>query len=94
MTLRLGGAMLLNTEVRSRVEKGLKTEASKVLQSCGMDLSTAIRLFLRQVVEEKGLPFAIKQPNSQTIAAIHEARKISGRFKTAKEIFHDLEEKG
>ena len=80
--------------VRSRIEPAVKVKAEKVLQHCGLDLSTAIRLFLGQVVAQKGLPFDVKVPNATTIAAMEEARRMAAvRFSSAKELFDDLEGK-
>ena len=38
---------MLTVDVRSRVEPELKREAAAVLKAAGLDVSTAIRLFLR-----------------------------------------------
>ncbi|MBI2577927.1 MAG: type II toxin-antitoxin system RelB/DinJ family antitoxin [Candidatus Wildermuthbacteria bacterium] len=40
-----------------RIDKEIKEKAGKTLSSLGLDTSTAIRLFLHQVVIEQGLPF-------------------------------------
>ena len=45
--------------VRARIDEGLKAQASKVLASCGLELSDAIRLYLQQVVLQEGIPFSI-----------------------------------
>ena len=52
-----------NDTVRARIEGTLKADAVQVLASHGLDLSDAIRLFLRQVVARGGMPFAIRNPN-------------------------------
>ncbi len=40
----------------------------------GLDLTTAITLFLKQAVREQAIPFEIKRdmPNAETIAAMNE----------------------
>ena len=43
---------MLTVDVRSRVEPELKREAAAVLNAAGLDVSTAIRLFLRSVPKE------------------------------------------
>lgn len=68
-------------EVRLRIELDLKKQASEILSDLGLDFSTAIRMFLRQVVEVNGIPFDIQKPNKVTIAAMEEAREISKRNK-------------
>lgn len=65
---------MLTVDVRSRVAPELKSEAAAVLEASGLDISTAIRLFLRSVVETGGLPMEIARPNPATIAAIKAAK--------------------
>lgn len=40
-----------------RLDETLRNEAAQVAQGMGIDLSSAIRLFLTQMVKENGLPF-------------------------------------
>jgi DNA-damage-inducible protein J len=82
-------------EIRSRIEPDLKENATRVLASCGLNVSDAVRLFLRQVVAQNGLPFEVKAPNAVTRAAMEEAD--SGklpRFGSVQELFDDLEKDG
>lgn len=65
---------MLTVDVRSRVESELKEEATAVLRAAGLDISTAIRLFLRSVVEKGGLPMEMPRPNPTTLAAIKAAK--------------------
>lgn len=65
---------MMTVDVRSRVEPELKREAAAVLKAAGLDVSTAIRLFLRSVVETGGLPMAMPRPNAETLAAIRSAK--------------------
>jgi len=83
---------LKSAEIRSRIEPDLKEKSVEVLATLGLDLSDAIRLFLRKVVEEKGLPFAVRQPNATTVAAMVEARESTReRFETPESLFNALE---
>jgi DNA-damage-inducible protein J len=66
---------MLTVDVRSRVEPELKREATAVLKAAGLDVSTAIRLFLRSVVEKGGLPMDLPRPNPTTLAAIKAAKE-------------------
>ena len=65
---------MLTVEVRSRVEPELKREAAAVLKAAGLDVSTAIRLFLRSVVEKGGLPMELARANPVTLAAMRDAK--------------------
>lgn len=51
-----------NAVVRARIDAELKSEAAAVLKANDLELSDAIRLFLRQVVRSGGLPFAVRNP--------------------------------
>lgn len=61
---------MFTVDVRSRVEPELKHEAAAILKAAGLDVSTAIRLFLRSVVQKGGLPIELPRPNPTTLAAI------------------------
>lgn len=46
----------MNTTVTFRTDEKLKKEASKVFNSLGVNLSTALNMFMRQAVIKKGFP--------------------------------------
>jgi DNA-damage-inducible protein J len=82
---------MLTSEIRSRIEPELKDEAQDVLSRVGLNISDAIRLFLRKVVAVKGLPFDIREiPNATTRAAILEARQTPARYETSRDLVHGL----
>ncbi|MBU9673893.1 type II toxin-antitoxin system RelB/DinJ family antitoxin [Planococcus sp. CP5-4] len=64
--------------VQVRVDEDVKSQAVEVLTNLGMDTSTAINVFLRQVVAENGLPFQpkIARFNEVTISAIKESDEM------------------
>lgn len=80
--------------INIRIDKDIKAKAGKTLSALGLDTSTAVRIFLYQVVVEKGLPF-IPTRNSATIRAqwdkeVAKAKRSSHRYTTAKEALADL----
>ncbi len=77
---------MLTVDVRARVEPELKREAAAVLEAAGLDVSTAIRLFLRSVVEKGVLPMELPRANPTTLAAIRDAK--AGR--TSRTTLEDL----
>ena len=77
---------MLTADVRSRVEPELKREAAAILKTAGLDVSTAIRLFLRSVVETGDLPIILLRPNPVTLAAI----KASKAGKVTDTVLDDL----
>ena len=49
-----------------------------MLAELGLDLSTAVNIFLKQMLYEGGIPFSITRnsPNKMTIEALKESQKI------------------
>lgn len=78
--------------IRARVEPELKAEAVEVLRNMGLTPSAAIRLFFRQVVAEKALPFPIKVPNAETRAAMEEIKNNPNlpRYTSLEAMWKDL----
>lgn len=52
------------TTVAVRVDDKLKDEASELFQSLGLDMSTAVKMFLIQAVKTQSIPFEIKNKSS------------------------------
>lgn len=48
-----------DTRLQVRLESNLKNQAEKVFDGLGVDLPTAIRMFLRQSVIQNGWPFGM-----------------------------------
>lgn len=46
--------------IQVRIDSTLKKQADKVLDEIGLDLPTAIRLFLKKVVVTRAIPFELK----------------------------------
>jgi len=80
---------LIKTEaIRARVETKLKAEAERILDELGLDASDAIRVFYKQVVLRKGLPFDVAIPNEATRRAMRDVQKGRGltRYKDTTEM--------
>jgi DNA-damage-inducible protein J len=61
--------------IRARVEPKLKADAERILDEIGLDASDAIRVFYKQVVLRKGLPFDVTIPNEATRRAMRDVQK-------------------
>ena len=85
------------TTINVRVDENVKKQASALFEELGLDMSTALNLFLRQAINYGGIPFEIRKPNAETLAAIEEIEKIKrGELKAKSyndidELFADLE---
>mgnify|MGYP003322075780 CR=1 FL=1 len=51
--------------VQIRVDDKIKNEASKVFEELGLDLSTAVRMFLIKSIEVNGIPFSTIKENKE-----------------------------
>lgn len=71
--------MMASTNLNIRTDKEIKEAAEKIFREHGLNMTTAINIFLRQVIREKGIPFELNLsgPNQETDAAIAEGRKLA-----------------
>lgn len=56
---------MANSLVQIRVDEQLKEDVTNIYEELGMDLPTAIRIFLKRSVQEKGIPFGMKLTDIQ-----------------------------
>ena len=83
--------MNTDTVVRARIDSDTKARAAEALQAMGLSVSSAIRLLLLRVAEEKRLPFTVQVPNAATVKAMDELDEGKGkRFGSAEELFQDI----
>ena len=79
-----------------KIDPDLKRESQILFEQLGLNLSTAINMFLRQSVREQAIPFRVGNPvpNSETLKAIEDARKgigLSWGFSSVAELMEDLD---
>ena len=53
--------------INIRVDSNIKSEAQDVFLSLGLDMTTAINIFLRKVIQRRGIPFdVVAAPEKKT----------------------------
>jgi DNA-damage-inducible protein J len=59
------------TNINIRIETEVKTKAQALFAALGLDMTTAINMFLRQAVREQALPFRVRigDDNEATLRA-------------------------
>ena len=64
-----------NTSMTIRMNSDVKQQAQQLFAELGMDMTTAINVFLRQAIQHRGLPFdvTLHTPNEVTLAAMESA---------------------
>lgn len=70
---------MASTNLNVRTDSEVKEAAERIFEELGMNMTTAVNIFLRQTIRENGIPFELKLdvPNETTAAAIAEGRKIA-----------------
>ncbi len=70
---------MANTPTQIRIDSETKTKANILFKSLGLDMSSAVNIFLRQCILNGGLPFTVEVPNynQQVLDAMSEAQRIS-----------------
>ena len=83
--------------IQIRIDSKTKKAARKTLDELGLDMSSAVKLFLTNVVNRKGIPLDLRTENGFTLAQeqvliseTEEAKKTSKRFATVDALMKDL----
>jgi len=58
--------MVLNDTIQLRIDNKTKRQASNIIKKLGLDLSTAIKLYLKQIIINQGIPFRVRTENGYT----------------------------
>lgn len=88
---------MASISVNILMDSEVKKQAEEIFSELGINMTTAINIFLKQSIREHGLPFELKLdvPNTETVEAIKEGKEIiekgSARFESADDMFNDLE---
>ena len=88
--------MTQDARISSRIDRDLKDQAEAILTELGIKSSQAISMFYSQIVKHRGIPFELKIPNEETIAAVEElispkSRKNAKSFSSVKGLMSDLD---
>jgi len=54
-------------QIQIRIDAKTKKETIKILNSLGMDMSSAIKLFFHQIINVKNIPFELRGENGLTL---------------------------
>ncbi|HWQ74775.1 MAG TPA: type II toxin-antitoxin system RelB/DinJ family antitoxin [Syntrophomonas sp.] len=66
------------TNISIRMDIELKKHAEQLFNELGMNMTTAINIFLRQAVRQQRIPFdvALETPNAETLEALAEVERM------------------
>ncbi len=88
-----------STNLNIRLDSKLKKDAEDLFKRLGLNMSSAINVFLTQSVREQAIPFEIREdvPNKKMIKALNEAKKMADNpekykwYTDVQELFNDLD---
>ncbi len=69
----------MNTaKINVNTDAETKEQATKLLHEMGLDMTTAINIYLKRIILEKGIPFevSVKAPNPVTLSAMEEVQRM------------------
>ncbi len=72
----------INVQVNAKDKK----EATIILKNLGLNMSTAINMFLKQIIKNDGIPFEVKnpKPTKELLEALQEGEDIIKDIKAGK----------
>ena len=82
------------TSMSIRLDSEVKEQAQQVFNLLGMDMTTAINIFLRQAIQYQGLPFDVKIDENrkllQVVTDVEQNRNMSHSFESVSDLMEDL----
>ena len=84
-------AILNDATITIRVNSATKQQAQKLFNDLGLDLSTAVNIFLKKAVNEEKIPFEISKPQRpnftthRAMARVEKGKGLSKKFKSVEE---------
>lgn len=75
------------------VDEDLKNEAEQLFNDLGLNMTTAITIFLKQSVTDQAIPFSINKGNAATLQALKDVKEgnVHGGFSSLEELMEDLD---
>lgn len=92
---------MASSMIQIKVDEQLQNEASKIYEKLGIDLSTAVQMFLKRSVLDNGIPFKMTLPKEEykisqaenTLDKIQENAVLNGTAEmTLEEINNEITE--
>lgn len=78
-----------------RIDDNLKKETEEVCSELGLNMTTAVTIFLKKLCREQRIPFEVSMYNEKTMQAIENALhgvNLSKEFSSVDELFEDLDD--
>ena len=83
----------LTSAINVNVPSDVKEEANAIFSNLGLNMSTAINMFLKRAIYERGIPFDVKEPkpSKEFLEAIQEVEYMESHSEEYKS-YDNIEE--
>lgn len=85
---------MAQTNVNIRMDEDVKQQADKLFKELGLNMTTAVNVFVKQAIRQGRIPFVISAaPNAETIAAMEDVNNhinLIGPFDSVDEMMRSL----
>jgi len=85
-----------DSQIQIRIDSKTKRKTQKILENLGLDISSAVKMLFKQIINTGGLPYEIRDENGFTLKksqelkqAIIEAKTSSKSFKSGNDLIKD-----
>ena len=82
------------TSMSIRLDSEVKEQAQQVFSNLGMDMTTAINIFLRQAIQYQGLPFDVRLDENrkllEVLTDLDKNRNMSQSFESISDLMENL----
>ena len=79
------------TNLNIRIDKEIKQQADQLFDEMGLSLSTAINIFVRQAIKNKGIPFRITTKDDEDSLSLYDLPFIRKKLAEAQVQANDPE---
>ncbi|EPI40206.1 addiction module antitoxin, RelB/DinJ family [Enterococcus faecalis LA3B-2] len=78
--------------IHVNVDENLKEEAEQLFDDLGLNMTSAITIFLKQSINEQAIPFMINKGNKETLQALKDIKEgnVHGGFSSVEDLMEDL----
>ncbi len=85
--------MSTNTTVTVRLDSNLKQQAENICNEMGLNMSSAITIFLKRLVKDRAIPFKVSAgDNFYSQENLNHLRAAAARMDAGKYIVHEAQE--
>jgi DNA-damage-inducible protein J len=83
-------------QLQIRIDQKTKKETKAILDQLGLDMSSAVKMFFKQIINAKNIPFELRDENGLTLKeaealreSIVDAKNSSKSFKSGSALIKD-----